>query len=511
MSRPNVLLITADQWRADGLGAAGSRFVRTPNLDSLARRGTLFRRHYASAAPCSPARACLYTGLYQMTNRVVRNGTPLDARHDTIARIARRGGYDPTLFGYTDQSIDPRTTAGDDPWLATYEGVLPGFTVRVRLPEDNGPWFSWLRRRGVATPADPWDIYRPAGEPAERPTSAPARYGPDDTEAAFLVEAFLDWLGEQRAGRPWFAHLSLLRPHPPFVVPEPYNTMFDPADGPPFRRLPSAAASAAVHPLVAYWHEITRRTHFVIGAGDGRVADWDEADFRTIRALYYGMIAEIDAQIGRLLAGLAVAGAAGDTVVVVTADHGEMMGDHWTLGKFGFNEGAYHVPLIVADPRRPAGHGRVVDAFSEAVDVLPTIADLAGLAVPGHLDGHSLTPFLDGAAVPADWRRAAHFEYDFREVASGHATAHFGLPIDQCSLAVVRGERFKYVHFAGLPPLLFDLAEDPSETVDLAADPAYRDARLAMAEELLAWRARHLDRRLTGLELTAAGVVDGRG
>src|SRR5690606_775984 len=95
--RPNILLITCDQWRGDSLGLAGHPVGRTPSADALARDGTAFLRHYAGTAPCSPARACLYTGLYQMTNRVCSNGTPLDDRHDNIARAARRAGYDPTL------------------------------------------------------------------------------------------------------------------------------------------------------------------------------------------------------------------------------------------------------------------------------------------------------------------------------------------------------------------------------------------------------------------------------
>ncbi len=511
MSRPNVLFITADQWRGDCLGALGAMPVATPHLDALAARGVTFTRHYANAAPCSPARACLYTGLYQSTNRVVRNGTPLDDRHDTIARMARRGGYDPTLFGYTDQSIDPRTTEGDDPWLRTYEGVLPGFTARLRLPEHNGPWLAWLKRRDHPIPADPWDIYRPVGGSGPRPTNAPPVYGAGETETAFVVDTFADWLTEQRPGRPWFAHVSFLRPHPPYIVPAPYNTMFDPAGGPAFRRRASAAEERALHPLVAYWADITRAgNHYVIGAGDGRVADWTDTDFRVLRAVYFGMIAEVDAEIGRMLGLLAEAGMAEETVVVFTSDHGELMGDHWTVGKYGFFDAAYHVPLIVADPRAPAGHGRWVAAFTEAVDVVPTLLGLAGLPVPGHLDGASLLPFLDGGEAPAGWRTAVHWEYDFREVASGRAQAMLGLPLDACSLTVQRGERFKYVHFAGLPPLLFDLSDDPAETVDRANDPAMAAVRLAEAESLLAWRARHLDRRLTGLALTADGVVDTR-
>jgi len=504
--RPNILFITADQWRGDALGIAGHPVVRTPHVDALAREGACFLRHYAQATPCSPARACLYTGLYQMTNRVVRNGTPLDARHDNIAWMMRRAGYDPTLFGYTDQAIDPRTTAPGDPWLTTYEGVLPGFTTRLRLPEHNGPWLSWLAGRGHAIPRDRWDIYLPAGEPSAQPTTAPARYGQDETETAFLTGEFLRWLSEQAADTPWFAHLSFLRPHPPFVVPAPFNTLYDPADPLPFARGRTPAEDAALHPLVAHWHESYAGGHFVPGAGSGRVANWPDADFRTVRAIYWGMISEVDRQIGRLVAGLKAAGAWETTVLVLTADHGEMMGDHWTFGKFGFFDPSCHVPLIIRAPGKPPAR---VGRFTESIDLMPTLADLAGVAAPGHLDGRSLLPYLDGGE-PADPRQEVHWEYDFREVATGRTQARFGLPLDALNLAVIRDDRFKYVHCAGLPPLLFDLAEDPGECVDRSANPALAGVRLEMAERMLAWRARHLDRRLTGLELTARGVVDAR-
>ena len=103
----NLLLVTLDQFRGDCLSAARHRVARTPNLDRLAASGVRFDRHYSQAAPCSPGRACLYTGTYQMNNRVVANGTPLDDRLDNLARAGRRAGFDPTLFGYTDQGIDP--------------------------------------------------------------------------------------------------------------------------------------------------------------------------------------------------------------------------------------------------------------------------------------------------------------------------------------------------------------------------------------------------------------------
>jgi arylsulfatase A-like enzyme len=124
----NILLITLDQFRGDCLSCAGHPVVKTPHLDALAAQGVRLARHYSQSSPCSPGRASLYTGLYQMNHRVVANGTPLDRRFDNIARAAKRGGFSPTLFGYTDQSVDPRDTKGpEDPRLKSYEGDLPGW------------------------------------------------------------------------------------------------------------------------------------------------------------------------------------------------------------------------------------------------------------------------------------------------------------------------------------------------------------------------------------------------
>jgi len=146
MERPNILFITLDQFRADSLSCAGHSVVKTPHLDMLAAHGVRFARHYSQAAPCSPGRAALYTGTYMMSNRVVANGTPLDERFDNVALAARRQGYDPVLFGYTDQGVDPRTIAdSDDPRLSTYEGVLPGFREVLHLPEPAVGWLEWLQ------------------------------------------------------------------------------------------------------------------------------------------------------------------------------------------------------------------------------------------------------------------------------------------------------------------------------------------------------------------------------
>lgn len=503
--RPNILLITCDQWRGDSLSAAGHPVVRTPSADRLAAEGVMFRRHYAGAAPCSPARACLYTGLYQMNNRVCRNGTPLDARHDNLALAARRAGYTPTLFGYTDTSPDPRGLDPADPALRTYEGVLPGFVPRVLLPEHQKPWLSWLAARGVESSAGFPDIHRPAGQAAEVSTAPPV-YARDETPSAFLAGEFVRWAGEQ--DEPWFAHVSFLSPHPPFIVPAPFNTMYDPADGPDFRRAATPAEEAALHPFCNWALSKLKKRKFLPGA-KGRVGDWSDAEMRQIRAIYWGMISEVDAQVGRMMTGLQALGAWDNTIVLLMSDHAEMMGDHRWLGKGGFFDQSYHIPLIIREPRAAAS-GATVDAFTEAVDIMPTMLDLLDLPKPPHLDGRSLQPFLKGAR-PKAWRDAAHWEFDFRDISGGGAQDAFGLRPQQCNLAVVRTDRWKYVHFnGGLPPLLFDLENDPDETRDLAGEPAWLGVRIEMAERLLSWRAEHLDQSLALSELTEDGLVGRR-
>jgi arylsulfatase A-like enzyme len=496
----NILLITADQWRGGCTGYAGHPIVKTPNLDALASEGVAFLNHYANAAPCSPARACLYTGLYQMNNRVVRNGTPLSARFDNIALASRRAGYAPTLLGYTDQSPDPSTLPPGDPALTTYEGVLPGFDVRVKLPEDEKAWLSWLRMQGLDVPNR--DMAHMPVEQAGRITNAPPAYSKDQTQTAFLVDEFTRWLGEQDTH--WFAHLSLLRPHPPFIVPAPYNTMFAPEDMDAPLRAADMEIEGASHPLMDFALRFTPADSFAPGM-TGLVRDFSDADFRQIRATYYGMIAEVDAQLGRAFAAIRARGEWDNTLIVFTSDHAEMLGDHFLLGKGGYYDQSQHIPLIIRDPEA-VQRGEQVASFTEAVDLYPTLLEELGVEPTHAADGASLWPFIS-AEAPAAWRDAAHWEFDFREVATQTAEQWFSRDSTELNMAVIRTAQWKYVHFAALPPLLFDLTADPQCLNNLAGNPAYATQQLAMAERLLSWRARHLDQTLALKELTPAGVV----
>jgi len=196
-------------------------------------------------------------------------------------------------------------------------------------------------------------------------------------------------------------------------------------------------------------------------------------------------------------------------LIVFTSDHGEEMGDHWLLGKGGYFDGSYHIPLIIRDPRRAAdpGRGRIVEDFTESVDVMPTLLASIGIEAPAACDGRSLAPFLESGSGPANWRTEAHWEYDFRSATDPEREVRLGLTAHQCALNVVRGRRYKYVHFTGLPPLFFDLLRDPGETSNRVDDPACQSLVLAYAQKLLSWRMNHDEHALTHIALTSQGPI----
>ncbi len=508
----NVLIITADQWRGDCPSSIGHPCLQTPNLDRLAADGTLFERHFAQATPCGPSRASLYTGMYLQNHRSVMNGTPLDARHTNVALEARKAGYEPALFGYTDVSVDPRHHAHDDPALRTYSSVLPGMTPVVHVDDHALPWLADLKTKGYLVPKGLLGVYTPkhVAATANRKglTFAPALYTVEDSYTAFLINELIKYLSV-REDKQWFVHLSILAPHPPFIAPEPYHVMYDPTDVPKPVRAATVEEESQQHPYLNHiihnqrgWgirHDHDPKNNLRLG----------DKDVLQARATYYGMMSEVDFHIGRLLRFLEETGAYDNTLVIFTSDHGEQLGDHWQFGKFIYFDQTFHIPLIIRDPRAAAQHARGlrVNAITESVDVMPTVLDFVQAAIPAQCDGETLTQLCRGE-TPADWRAEAHWEFDFRHYVDAYGESAHSLKPDQCALNVIRGDRYKYVHFTALPPLLFDLAEDPGEFRNLAEDPAFQHILLEHAQKMLSWRMNHDERVLANTLLTPEGVVE---
>ncbi len=483
----HVLFICVDQWRGDSLGILGHPAARTPHLDALARDGVMFTAHWGQAAPCGPARASMLTGQYVMNHRVTANGVPLDHRHPNLATEVRRIGMDPQIIGYTTTIPDPVKTHPNDPRYSEIGDIMAGWQVFAHFDEvDLRNYFGWVASRGVALPDNPFALWHPDTGPCG-PTAAPSVVGAEASDTAWTGEhglAFLRGVKISRAERPWLLHLGFLRPHPPFIAPAPYHDLIPTADIPAPLRAASAAEEAAQHPVLAHWLASQQQASYFEGAS-GTVAAISDAGIALTRRAYYGLIAEIDDWIGRILAELKSTGLYEDTLIVFTSDHGEQLGDHRLLGKIGWFDQSYHLPLIIRAPGGP--RGRVVDAFTESVDLMPTILDWLGQDIPAACNGVSLLPWLKGE-TPSLWRQEVHFEYDLRGGWPQPSALPPGTPPEAGPMAALRTKDWKYVHLPGFSPVLYDLRADPGETRNVAAEPAYAPLLLEATQRLLSFR-----------------------
>lgn len=499
MSNPkNVLLITADQWRGDCLSLADHPIVQTPGLDRLASESVTFRKHFTNAVPCGPSRACLHTGMYLHNHRSGTNGTPLDRRFTNWALELRESGYDPVLFGYTHTAMDPRGLPEDHPGLRNDEGILPGLKPVVDMATLCTPWRNFLANKGYELPENHGTTYgvKKAGH-LEQNIPVPTIYDKEHSDTWFLTDEVIryikDYSGSQAnmsstqtesgaRDQGWCVHLSLRAPHPPWVATEPYNQRYAIEDLPPQIRHQTVEEQKNVHP----WLE----RHLTTGRNQSHA---NEYRHKLLQASYYSLMSEVDDNMTRLVNYLAETNQLENTLLIFTSDHGEQMGDHWQYGKAGFYDQSYHIPLII---RTPHGISGTVSEFTGHVDIMPTILDWLQLEIPRQCDGQSLLPFLSGAN-PKNWREAIQWEFDFR---NSDAEIDLNLNMESACLNVYRDNEFKYVHFAGLPELLFDLKKDPDELHNVAgSNPTVVSE---YARKLLSWRMRHTDKTLSHVQLS---------
>jgi arylsulfatase A-like enzyme len=498
----NVLFIVIDQLRADCVFGALAEHIDLPNLRALMDDAVTFERHFSVVNPCGPARASLLTGQYAMNHRSVRNGTPL--RHDVpnVATEMRKAGYLPMLFGYTDTSQDPRIFDANDPALRSYEYPMNGFQEVVEMRfEMSYPWRSHLINQGYDFETFA-DLYTPVSTTGDAPKiNDPALYRAEDSDTAFLTDRFLAAMPAYRR-TDWFAHLTYIRPHPPLVAPAPYNTMYDPALIPLPTRLDDPQAEIAIHPF--FGPTLAQKTPAgnVIGFPDLEPTD---DNIQILRALYFGLITEVDLHIGRVIRFLKDSGQYDDTLLIVTADHGEMLGDRHSWSKFTVHDAAYHTPLIMRMPDNDARAGAVVTQPVETIDIAPTILDWVGQDIPNSMDGRSLLPLLSGD-VPSDWRTFSFSELDFSEPSEPTLWEQtLGTGPSDSALSILREARFTLVEFAAdLPPILYD-NDAGGEHENVAEKPEYQGELARLSRMMLRHRMKNMDHTLSLVSITKDG------
>ncbi|MSQ73765.1 MAG: sulfatase [Betaproteobacteria bacterium] len=437
----NILFLLSDEHDPRVMGCTGHALAHTPHLDALAARGVRFANAWTPCPICVPARASLATGRWVHQTGYWDNAIAYDGRipgwgHrlqaaglrvESIGKLHYRDEADPTGF---DRQQQPAHIAGGI-------GQVWG-SVRDPLPESAGP--------------SPLFGSLGAGE---------SSYNRYDRRNADLAS---QWL-HARATRaregdqpPWMLFVGFVAPHFPLVVPQAYLDRYPPASMPLPKLLPRDGYRH--HPWVA--RQIAHMDH------DAALGD-DERR-RLAIACYFALVTFIDEQIGRVLETLRLTGLDRNTLVIYSSDHGDNLGARGMWSKCALYRESTAIPLLLAGPGVPAG--RVCRTHANLVDLYPTVIDVMGLAAQeseADLPGRSL---LALATSPDDTARPGFSEYH----AIGSASAAYML---------VRG-RYKYHHYVGYPPELFDLESDPEELRDLALDEAYRDVVAQFDAELRA-------------------------
>jgi arylsulfatase A-like enzyme len=451
---PNVVMIVADQLRADAVGGFGAEFAHTPNIDALAQRGTRFENCFVQHTVCGPSRASFLTGWYPHV-RGHRSLTHLLRPEDpNLLKTFKQNGYHVTHVGERGDTWAP---GGTEASCDEYGWTVPPTTPMTGRKGAMHPDWPMSRAFYIGKIDDEFD---------------------DDFDEACTTTAET-WLAQRPTDRPWMLYVPMVFPHCPFAVTEPWYSLHD-RDALPARR-----------PHVQSGREPDFMAHLRTTYGTDRLSD---ADWREIAGVYHGMVSRLDAQIGRILA--ALGDDLDDTLVVFCSDHGEYLGDYDLIEKWpsGLHDCLARDPLILAGPGIP--NGGVIDQMVELIDLVPTLHELTGIEADYTHFGRSLLPVLADPSAP-------HREFAFTEggflAEEEHLFESPPFPYDRKGVAeherpetvgkavAIRSADWTYVWRLYEPPELYDRRNDPGELHNLAGQPEHGELEARLSGELLRW------------------------
>ncbi|MCD6303521.1 MAG: sulfatase [Planctomycetes bacterium] len=419
--RPNIVLIVTDDQRYDGMSCAGNPIVRTPEMDRLAAEGVWFTRAFVTTPICAASRATIFTGLYERTHGYTFRTPPI-CHKDIEASYpcaVRRAGY--------------------------HTGFVGKFGVSVE--------------GGRKTINEMFDFFRPLGHPYFKVVDGRRRHLTDIT-CEKAIEFLDDWSAAAKGRadeKPFCLSISFNAPHAEdsdkrqYLWPESCDGLYEDMTVPPAPMSDPKYFQAQPGFVRRGMNRIRWKWRF----------DTPEKYQRMVKG-YYRLLTGVDRAIGRFRAELARRGLADNTVIILIGDNGYFLGERGFAGKWLLYEPSIHVPLIIFDPRMPAGlRGRKSDSLVLNMDLAPTIEDLAGAKVPPGVQGKSLLGLLVGKNVK--WRSDFLCEHLFN---------HKDIPQSE-GVRTVRWKYFRYRQHPGFEEL-YDLAADPMEKHNLAGDPQYK-------------------------------------
>ena len=494
-----------DQLRFDYLSCAGHPSLETPNFDRVASMGVRFTNAYVQSPICGASRMCFYTGRYASSHGAQWNNFPLRVGEFTMGDHLRKAGMDCWLLGKTHMKADAegmsrlglsadseigarQAECGFDSWVR--DDGLWGQGPDGFYDEKRSPYNEYLKSKGYES-ENPWADFANAGIDGDNIASGwffknadkAANIKEEDSETAWLTTQTIDFINKQQG--PWCAHISFIKPHWPYIVPAPYHNMYGGNHVPPAKR-----------------HEVELDNPHPIFGGyqNNKIAQAfqkEEVRQKVIPA-YMGLIKQCDDQLGRLLEHLEKENKLESTMIVLTSDHGDYLGDHWLGEKDLFHEQSVKIPLIIYDPREKANKTRnsTCDELVESLDLAATFVEAAGGKVPDHiLEGRSLIPWLNGDKPK--WRKYVISEFDY---SATPLAVKLGLKPRDCRLFMVFDGRWKMMHAeGGIRPMLFDLKTDPDEFHDLAKTEEYGNEIDRLYGFLAEW-GRRLAQRVTKSE-----------
>jgi len=435
--RPNILFLMSDEHRFDVAGFAGNGIVRTPNLDRLARTGTVFTNAYSPSPVCVPARQCMLAGQLPKTCGC-EGAYPLAPGHMTFPRLFSQYAYQTVACG----KLHAR---GSD--------TMMGFTRRIGCEAVvDSPYIGGIRPEEFAKYQRPFMDYK--WDDAKEIKRAGIGCAPNVTEDRYTVDGAVKFINDyfinpyydrEQGNQPLLLKVSLVQPHYPYSASEEKFSYY-------LNRIKMYDnRQLADHPFL-------KRRAVTEGV------DASEREIRRCIAAYYAMVETADEHFGEVLRALENAGQDLDEwIIVYTSDHGEMLGEHGVWEKQKFYEGSVKVPLFIRYPAAFAGGG-TVDRNVNLCDLFATLCELCGIEAPQGLDSRSLAPLMRGDTGGWVNETVSHFSD------GGHDAVWDNNYV--CNFMIKRDD-LKYQYYQNMPEVLFDLKRDPGETVNVAGDPAY--------------------------------------
>jgi arylsulfatase A-like enzyme len=416
--KPNILWIFSDQHRAHALSCYGDENVETPNLDRLAKEGIRFENAYANTPVCTPFRASLYTGKYITSHGVICLQKPLLPDQIVLPMVLKQYGYHTSHMGkwHLSGGVAP------NPFVSPY--FRPGWDDWAGWENSNRPW-----ETDYTDGEEPRKVKRLEGY---------------QTDA--VTDLTVEWIKKQPANRPWFHVMSIEPPHPPNTAPDQYMQMFQDKPLKLRRNVPQN------HPRFAKF----------------------EHDLRA----YYAQIANLDDNVGKIIAALEETGQLDQTIIFYFSDHGDLMGSHGMMGKSRPEEESSNIPLMIRYPNR-VPQGKVSSAYISGVDLMPTLLGMIGAPIPDGVDGQDLSETVMGNSDVGAECVLLQYEHT-------HYPNTYSADVNDQAFRTILHNGWNYTFFWKDRKIqLFNMNEDPYQLRNLAGHANFEDKQKQLHDMLV--------------------------